>query len=161
MENASKALLIAAEVLVAVLVISVGVALFSSFAGSSKNIVQKLEESKVAEFNDNFFKYYGDNVIVTAHDVVTMANVAKQNNIDYEIQDNSKYNNNSYYVQIQVGKDLNFEKKTENEYSNFIKNNMLVQDEDGKLTKTKLFKCKKIITSEQTGRVIFIQIDEN
>lgn len=167
MENASKALLMAAGVLVGVLIISVGVALFSSFAGSNKNIINRLEESKVSEFNNNFLKYYGDNIEVTAHDVITMINVARQNNIKYEVQDNTTYNNNSYYIRIKLKNNNNvynfFEKESESTYINFIKDNMLVKDQNGKdTTTTKLFKCTNIITSTVTGRVIFVEIeDEN
>jgi amino acid permease len=50
MENASRALLIAASVLVGVMIVSVGVVLFSSFGNSSKDIIAKLEQNKTDEF---------------------------------------------------------------------------------------------------------------
>lgn len=160
MENASKALLMAAGVLVGVLIISVGVALFNSFAGSSKNIITKLEEKDISEFNNNFLKYYGENIEVTAHDVITIANTAKQSNKEQELENMTSYNDNSNYIQIQVKNDTNFEKKTESDYIDFIKKNMLMADENGNLTKTKLFKCTKVVTSTVTGRVIFVKIEE-
>lgn len=153
MENASRALLMAASVLVGVLIISVGVALFSSFAGSSKNIIDKIEESKISEFNNKFFKYYGEGKEVTAHDVITIVNVARQNN--YELEGTS-----SAYIRVQLNSEANFEKKTEEEYINFIKDNMLVEDENGKYTKTKLYECTDIKISTETGKVIFVKIQD-
>ena len=91
MENASKALIIAASVLVGVMIISVGVALFNSFSEFRRSTVQKVEDAKIAEWNNNYLKYYGnytdDNgkekpIQVTAHDIVSIANSAKQNNIN-------------------------------------------------------------------------------
>ena len=94
MENASRALIMAASVLVGVMIISVGVALFNSFSEFSRSTVQKVEDAKIAEWNNNYLKYYGsytdDNgkvrpIQVTAHDIVSIANSAKQNNINYEL----------------------------------------------------------------------------
>lgn len=159
MENASRALLMAASVLVGVLIISVGVALFNSFGGSSKSIIIKLEESKIHEFNNNFLKYYGKDVEVTAHDVVSMANVAKQANKKNEVEYRNSYSQASEYVQIRVDKEFNFEKQSEDYYGDFIKNNMLEEDEYGNITKTKLFECIKIVTNSENGKVIYVQIE--
>lgn len=158
MENASRALLMAASVLVGVLIISVGVALFNSFGGSSKSIITRLEESKIHEFNNNFLKYYGDDVEVTAHDIVSMANVAKQANKKNEVENRNTYSQNSEYIQIRVDSDFNFEKQSEDYYGEFIKNNMLQEDEDGNLTKVKLFECTKIVTNSESGKIIYVQI---
>ena len=137
MENASKALLMAAGVLVGVLVISIGVILFTSFSQLGKSSVEQMEANKIAEWNENYLKYYGVNtiikdgktiqqpILVTAHDIVSVANHAKQNNINYELEGQSSYNQNTYYVQVQVGKDANFEKKTETQINEFLKNNNL------------------------------------
>lgn len=160
MENASRALLMAAAVLVGVLIASVAVALFSSFAGSSSDIIDRIEESKLYKFNNNFFKYYGDAQEVTVHDVISMANVAKANNKEFEVESQTTYSHNSPYIQIQVKSIKNFEKKSESYYAQFIKDNMLIKDSEGKLTKTKLFKCTKIITSDDSGRVIFVKIED-
>lgn len=160
MENASRALLIAAGILVGIMVISVGVALFNSFAGFNKNIIEKLEENKISQFNNNFLKYYGEEKEVTAHDVISIVNVARQNNAEYEIENQTSYNHNSDYIQIQLRDDMNFEKRTESEYNEFIKQNMLIEDNEGKLTKTKLFKCTKIIVSNKTSKVIFVKIED-
>lgn len=153
MENASRALLMAASVLVGILIISVGVALFNSFGGSSKNIIDKIEEGKITEFNNQFSKYYGLPQGITAHDVITIVNLARQNNNELEATSPD-------YIRIQVNTDNNFEKKTENDYIKFIKDNMLVKDENDKYTKTKFFECTQIDVSEETGKVVFVKIED-
>lgn len=154
MENASRALLMAASVLVGILIISIGVALFSSFAGSSKNIIDKIEENKITEFNNKFFKYYGEGKEVTAHDVITIVNAARQNNKELEGSSSPDY------IRIQLNSDNKFENKNEQTYIQFIKDNMLVKDENGNYTKTKLFECTQIDISEKTGKVVFVKIQD-
>ena len=58
MENASKALIIAASVLAGVMIISVGVALFSTFSEFGKSTAEKVESDKIAQWNNTYLKYY-------------------------------------------------------------------------------------------------------
>ena len=60
MENASKALIMAATVLLGLMIISVGVALFNTFSEFSRDTLEKVADKKVAEFNNNYIKYYGN-----------------------------------------------------------------------------------------------------
>lgn len=83
MENASKALLMAGGVLLGVLILSLAVFLFTNFGGTSSRIHDNIEENQIAQFNSQFTKYAG-NENVTIHDVVTMANLATENNKYYE-----------------------------------------------------------------------------
>ena len=79
MENASKALLMAAGVLPGILIL----ALMTTLIISSKNLYMSYEETKqseaVQQFNANFTKYVGHDI--TIHDVVTICNFAKNNNV--------------------------------------------------------------------------------
>lgn len=171
MENASRALLIAAGVIVGVLVLSVGVALFSIFGDSSKNIIDKLEQSKITEYNNNFYKYYGNNIIITAHDIVTITNFARKANIDGQVQDFAGYSQSSDYIQIDVknkneAEIKNFEKKEDdtankNYYSDFIKNNTFKKNNSGIISSDlKYYKCTNIITNSKSGKVIYMRIEE-
>ena len=98
MENASKALIMAAEVLIGVLVLSLMVYLFISFGSNASEISKQLEESKLSEFNSQFDKYNGKND-VTIYDIVTLANLAKENNDYYELNNSTDGN---YYVTIKL-----------------------------------------------------------
>ena len=94
MENASKALIMAAEILIGVMIISAGVYLFNTFGRYSADATKKIEQAQIDTFNDQFLKYYGsvtkydetkqkdvvEPVKCTIHDIVNLANLAKKNN---------------------------------------------------------------------------------
>lgn len=165
MENASKALLIAAGVIIGVLILSVGVALFSMFGNSSKDIINKLEESKITEFNNNFYKYYGEGITFTVHDIITITNFARKTNKEGQVENNSSYSQSSDYIQIDVKNDkkweYNFEKKTDEYYKTFIKNNSFKKDNLGNETENiKYYKCTNIITNTKSRKVIYMCIEE-
>lgn len=59
MENASKAFIMAATMLLGLMIISVGVILFQSFSDLGKDTIQKVENYKISEWNNTYLKYYG------------------------------------------------------------------------------------------------------
>ena len=165
MENASRALLIAAGMIIGVLIITVAITLFSIFGNTSKEMANKLEESKIIEFNNNFYKYYGEGITITVHDIITITNFARKNNKEMGLEDITSYSNSSEYIQIDVKNDknleTNFEKKTEDYYKTFIKNNLFKKDNLGNETESiKYYKCTNIITNANTGKVIYIRVEE-
>ena len=174
MENASKALMMAASVLLGLMIISVGVALFNSFSGSSANIMSQIEQAQIAEFNSQFLKYYGEireyneetkkekvkKIKITAHDVVSLANLAKKNNIEYDVDDQMQKNENSYYVQITLNKKYqNLEKLQEELLTKFIQENNMEYTDNGELV-TKYYYIVNAEVSKVTKRVIYLEIDE-
>lgn len=175
MENASKALIMAATVLLGVMIISVGVALFNTFSEFGRDTLQKVEDKRIAEWNNNFLKYYGyisteedKNPIpikVSAHDIVSVANLAKQNNENYELTKENSGNENTYYVQVIVkGKYQNFETESDTEKNKFLQENSLIESVDANGDKTadpKYYKCsKEPVISKVTKRVISIEFEE-
>lgn len=163
MENASRALLIAASVLLGVMILSVATALFSSFSSSGREIVEKMDERQLSEWNNNYLKYVNTNEI-TAHDIITVINHAQENNKKYfEGNMPNGYDENTYYVQVDIGTNKNVEKWNEQRKNNFLKNNLLVTDENSEYYNyTKYFSCEdtdyKI--SQVTKRVIYIKFKE-
>lgn len=61
MENATKALLIAAAVLVAILIISLGLVVYNMAAETVKGSAN-LSQQEMQTFNEQFTQYQGDNV---------------------------------------------------------------------------------------------------
>ena len=57
MENASKALIMAAEILIGVMIISIGVYLFNTLGQYSAETTAEMEETQQAQFNNQFLKY--------------------------------------------------------------------------------------------------------
>ena len=76
MENASKALIIAGGVLIAILLLTLFTYLFSKMATGTSKIYDMMEQSEIAEFNQKFLNYKG-RVDLTVQDVVTIINLAK------------------------------------------------------------------------------------
>lgn len=109
MENASKALIMAGGILVAIIVMSIGVYLFASFSGTGKEIQQKVDSRVLAEFNNNFLQYVNDNEI-TIHDIVSLANFAKKNNQKFEFKKTDI--DNPYYLEVYLNdSDLAFNQR--------------------------------------------------
>ena len=157
MENASKALIMASTVLIGVMIISLGVYLFNTFGGTSKEINTKLTEAQILEFNSQFTKYEGKEKI-RAHDIVSIANLARQSNEKYYGKD-YKYlevKNEPYYISVIVtGTDqfnsVNFENKEEINFQDFIKTETL----NG--TSEIYFKCTDLTISNITRLVTSIK----
>lgn len=148
MENASKALLMAASVLVGVLIISLGVYLFSIFGNFGAQTTAQLEQKQIDEFNVQFYKYEGqENCRI--HDVITIANLAKQNNQNYGY---TKENEGPYYIAVVLKKVTGVSNSTHMEnndnevYTDLIKK--YAYNEDQK--KPYYFKCDSVEINKDT-----------
>ena len=131
MENASKALIMAAGVLIGILVISLAVYLFATFGAQSLEMHKQVEEERLNAFNVQFTSYVGKEDI-TIYDVVTVANLASESNIYYELtKDNNR--KETYYVSVILDKVGRIEKaygensKDNVYYNNIIKDNNYTQ----------------------------------
>ncbi len=83
MENASKALIMAAEIILGILILVIIILGYHSWSNFSKNINQNINQTRINEFNSKFLGYNG-RTDLTAHDVVTIVNLANDYNIDSE-----------------------------------------------------------------------------
>lgn len=166
MENASKALIMAAEVLIGVMIISIGVYLFNVFSRYSAENTKKIEDTQIAEFNNQFLKFYGgrtnnegkqEEIKCTIHDIVSLVNLAKENNMQYELTDETGYSNNTRYIQIDIKNNKNIEKRENTYLVDLIKANSL--NSDGNTTK--YYKCTVCNINTNTQRVnhmVFVEI---
>ncbi len=180
MENASKALMMAAGVLIGIMILSIAVTLFVSFSNFGRNTYKQVEDAKINEWNSTYLKYYGTiteeitkngkiedvtvPIPVTAHEIISVVNSANQNNINNEVTDLIRYDENALYVQVDILNQSNFEKKTELEKNNFLKNNDLIDavDEYGRTIKlVKYFKVDgQPIINQTTKKVVYIKFTE-
>lgn len=151
MENASKALIMAASVILGIMIITFSVFVFGIFKDYNAKNTSQIEEKEDSKFNSEFFKYYenGKDVLkVNPHDIVSIVNFAKENNLKYSLNEPKE---NSYYVTIDVltknEKIYNFEKKSQDEYTSFIEQN-------------KIFKCSEIRVNKITKRVEYVKYEE-
>ncbi len=105
MENASKALIIAGEVLVAVLVITLMVSMFVAFSNFSSNMHERLSNEQIGKFNGKFTIYDG-RINITAQDIVTTINFAKQANDARELYYDTRTSSDYYTTVFIDGKDV-------------------------------------------------------
>ena len=176
MENASKALIIAAEVLIGMIVISIGVYLFKYFSNYSEENYKIIETTQITEFNNKFLKFYGETTVngvekpieCTIHDIVSLANLAQRTNIENDLIEEHKQGNNQFQIKEDVNMDSslyikidlvndgkmneNLELKTNAYLINLIKENDLVDK-----TKIKYYICSECTLDESTGRVKYIK----
>lgn len=92
MENASKALLMAGGILIAMIVVSLGLYIMQNMAESSAHFYEKVEQYKIVEFNNKFEKYGGQDLSIkdedlVLQDVVTLMNLARDFNVKNNLND--------------------------------------------------------------------------
>ena len=96
MENASKALIIAGSILIALVVLSLGIVIFNNFKdGSEKN--RSLTEQEIGDFNGQFFKYASEEKTVSGSQVNDLIQLVISVNIASK---NAQRNINDRYVTI-------------------------------------------------------------
>ncbi len=125
MENASNALLMAAGVLIGIMILSIAVFLFADFSGTSREIQDTISSNQLQQFNAQF-TIYADREDLTIYDVISVANLAAQNNLEYP-------EGNENYIQVELdGQYINLEKQPLWVYEKLISINNVVKD-DGEL----------------------------
>lgn len=175
MENASKALIMGAEILLGVMIISIGVYLFSVLSKYSAETTAEIEGTQLQQFNAQFTRFYGtvsvnkDGKIVsetikcTLQDIVGVANLAKMNNIRNELEEETTYSNNTEYIQVDFQNVKNLEKKSQDELIEILKDDgnygiTVEKDEvNDNVAKTKYYKVTKLEYGQNTGKVNYIK----
>ena len=135
MENASKALIMAAGVLIGIMILSLAVYLFATFGATSAEMHGQIEQDRINQFNAQFTSYEGKQDI-TIYDIITVVNLAKDNNESYSLTSSTDSN---YYITVnatlQRGTKNNLETKGTGELQDLIKaetqNLVEYTDEDG------------------------------
>ena len=156
MENASKALLMAASILIGVVILTLGVYLYTSFSESANNMKKQMEDNQIANFNNQFLLYEGKTDL-TIYDVYTVANLAIESNKKYELKDEG--------IQV-VLNNVNIidteNNKNSLEYTEFIDNYMYVSGTHNNkdVIELKKFTCS-IEMNEGTGRIGKVEFTEN
>lgn len=159
MENASQALLIAAGVLIGVLILSLGVYLFSVFGGHAANIQSEIDAREIAQFNERFLKYNG-RTDLTVQDIITVRNYALESNKKVD----SNYDQDSHIYRATGSNDYIdvFRDGIKIMRSAVTDEKMLNSSISGNPEDSKKYTCRVTI-SENTGKVFkisFTQIDE-
>ena len=177
MENVSKALLMAGMTLIGVMVIGIGVYLFNNFRESASSMNNQMVQAQINEFNSQFTKYLNQKE-VKAHDIVSVANLARTHNESYfgkydyvskkygseDVASLSRASG-SYYITVIVqgassaSNANHFENNSTDAYNTFIKNNDIAKISGNPTTIN--FTCTKVNINENTGYVNKIVFERN
>ena len=111
MENASKALLISAGVLLAILLLSLFAYLMRQMGASTSGIYSTLSQHEISEFNQKCLNYEGRKKL-SIQDVITIVNLAK---------DNNEKANRPTIIEVKVDDELDWSKKTTEELNDLLK----------------------------------------
>lgn len=84
MENATKALLIAGAVLIAIIMVSIAIYLYSLYSNQAEEYSQIISATELQKFNSKFEAYIGRENI-TPQEIVSVVNLAEQYNNQVEI----------------------------------------------------------------------------
>ena len=148
MENASNALIMAAGVLIGILILSLAVFLFSDFGATTREINSKMEEKQLSEYNAQYTVYVGRED-VTIYDIITIVNLARENNNYYK--DFSNYEKN-YKVTVKLdGKAIGDDKDEET----LIKDYGDIDANNGEFTT--IFKGDEPKYHTTTGRIKIVE----
>ena len=149
MENAVKALIISAGVLIGLMIVSLGIALFSSLSSYTENSQKIIEENALQRFNEQFTRFINcenetsiPEFTLTIQDIVTVANIAYENNKKYGLEE---ADDNNYYVEVNIVTVFeNLEKEIDVNASELLKNNLGIN-----------YKCtyENVEINPNTGRV--------
>lgn len=111
MENASKALLIAGGILIAILILSMAVYLFSTYRNVGTRYDTTMESNEKIKFNTNFTKFIGRSN-VTAQEIVSVVNFVNEyeekNQIHIDVYAPNNINNSDLIKFIQDNSDIMF-----------------------------------------------------
>ena len=162
MENASKALIMAASVLIGVVIMSLAVYLFTYFSGSVNEMNSQIEQGQLQEFNNKFTSYEAKGKTLTIYDVITVTNLAKENNSHYGLIEQT--DNNFYIKVILQGTSTSMELKTEKELTGILTNSLELDNANDEITganikQLKKYECK-VDLNKNTGRVNKIVFSE-
>lgn len=79
MENATKALLIAGGVLIAIIIMSVMIITFQKTGNVSKTYDKTIDQEEISKFNENFTRYLGKELSI--QQAITITNFANSNGV--------------------------------------------------------------------------------
>ena len=169
MENASKALMMGAGVLIAILLIGIAVNFFRSASGVTKAYDKVMRAEEILEFNSQFTKYLTDGQsarndrkeAATIYDVISCANYAYNfNNRVVDDPQNSTRGTDPVILEIAIEKSdgtviIDNLQKHSNIYTELIQRCYYANNSSPNVNNIIRFKATKVENNE-TGRVNYV-----
>ena len=167
MENASKALLIAGGVLIAIMILTIGVSLRNNLSKNAETYIENLDFQEIQKYNSNFTIYADSEKVITAQDIVTVIGVAKKAGWGTEVHVSFLVHREygGGYIEYKTHGTLNdYTKDASNFDENiFLSNHILYTDISGKHNEFKFDETGTVdggITYDKYGRVCAIYFEQ-
>lgn len=143
MDNAPRALIMAGEILIAIMVVSLFTVIITVFGNFSSNTNAKLAQSRITAFNSKFYKFQY-RIDISAQEVASAINYAKESNDENDLNYIGKINGTSdesnKFIRVEIdGKDW-FKKIGNDNYSDNNKFKSALQNWIN-VNNDKCFKC--------------------
>ncbi len=155
MENASKALLMAAGVLMGVVILSLAAYLFVTFSSSADDVKSEIAKNQLNKFNSQVLAYE-QREDLTVYDILTAVNLAENNNKYYQLEPGD-----TNYITVKVDNSVvnstDIEKKIKPE--SLEKEGEMKEDNLGGKS-LKNYRCN-VLLSDITGRVNAVNFSSN
>lgn len=165
MENATKALLIAGGVLIAIIILTILVKTYGNIGAFQRQQMSQEEAEQIEEFNKDYTKYDGQYVYGT--EVITIINkildYKEKQGIEIEVKISFL---DPYEYQIKnkkyTTKSINLKNESDvYTFIDFTRNNTNFNNEnDSSDIKNRAFKCTKVDQDSTTGKVNYIEFQE-
>lgn len=145
MENATKALIIAGAILIAILIITMGLYLRNSFSETSDSYFKQLDAVELQKYNAYFEVYVDLEKNITAQEIVTLISLVQQK---------------EQQTKIYIDGDEDCITWTEQEKNKFLEENILTYNRDGKVLHSYSY-VDGSIDYDDDGKVIKISFEKN
>lgn len=142
MENASKALIMAGGVLIGILIITLAVYLFIDFGTTSAEINRENDTRQLTQFNTQFSVYLG-RTNISGYELISVINLAKENNRQNANTNNYNYASNGYRIEIYVDGRSVVDENLSTLEEKYLKNNESNQ----------LYTCSNVVYDDENGRI--------
>ena len=169
MENASKALIIAGEILIGILVLSLASYMIVLFGNYSRHVNDEISQTQIDSFNVRYTNFSG-RANISMQEVVSIINYSKRHNADYEAEPGDQY-----YVDVKINNssvlgdsfDIN-DYLTDNKNSTYYQCNVEIShingdSSTGTVTVKRTFKDTDIVYNDDTkmiSSINFTPIDD-
>lgn len=104
MENATKALLMSAGVLIGMIILALGVYLYSTIGNYVRTSQEEMNNQSIIKFNTQFYNYTSteEKKEFSFQDIITIANLAYENNVTKELTKELGASAGTDYVEVLV-----------------------------------------------------------
>ena len=128
MENASKALLIGAEILIGLAIMTIFVVIINQFGGFARNVNEQISEKEINLFNANFY-VVENRFDISAQEIASIINFAKKENDKNNLDIRKDEDRNSiYFIHVFINdKDYFIDLLKDNEYEAYRDQNKFVR----------------------------------